>query len=348
MALTKFLFRCDVSPAVGMGHLRRCLTLAYELKKRGATIYFLCRAADFDWVKEIKEIVDEWEELDWKLAPKADAVKVIHFYNTRKIDVAVIDHYRIDAEYQQKLYKSAVRWLQFDGTAQQSFWANWVLNASPAADIRVYEQLKQRKETELLIGPDYALLRTGFSQYRQNVRLRDQVQKILLTFGGGDDKGMTVFCLDAIKFIDPKIERIALVSSANPYLSDIVGYVKKSGSENIKLFVDIQRIARHVAEADIAITAGGTTTFETAMMGLPSLIVQTADNQSLNAKAWQEYGVAIDLGSFSKLKRQVLERKTVELINNSKLCKSMSDKGKMMVDGLGASRVSHFLFKGRG
>ena len=347
MALTKFLFRCDVSPAVGMGHLRRCLTLACELKKQGASIYFLCRVEDFNWIKEVKSIADGWEELDWKLTPEADADKVIHFYNTRKIDVAVIDHYRIDVAYQQKLYTSKVRWLQFDGSAQQLFWADWVLNASPAADKRGYGQLKQREETQLLIGPDYALLRTEFSQYRQDVRLRDQVQKILLTLGGGADKGMTVFCLDAIKFIDPKIERVSLVSSANPHLSDIVEYVKKSGNENIKLFVDSQQIAQHMADVDIAITAGGTTTFETAMMGLPSLIVQIADNQSLNAKAWQEYGVAIDLGLFSKLKRQVLEKKTVEVINNSKLCKSMSDKGKIMVDGLGASRVAQILSKER-
>ena len=53
MATCRYLFRCDVSPAVGMGHLRRCLTLAYELKKQGASIYFLCRAADFDWIKEV-------------------------------------------------------------------------------------------------------------------------------------------------------------------------------------------------------------------------------------------------------------------------------------------------------
>lgn len=343
MALTKFLFRCDASPAVGMGHLRRCLTLACELKKQGASIYFLCRAADVDWVKEIKGIADNWEELDWELVPKDDADKVIHFYNTKKIDVAVIDHYRIDGAYQQQLYTSDVRWLQFDGAAQQSFCANWVLNASPAAGKRGYGQLKQRKEMGLLIGPDYALLRTEFSQYRQNVRLRDQVQKILLTFGGGDDKGMTIFCLDAIKSIDPKIERIALVSSSNPHLPDIIEYVKKSDSKNIKLFVDNHQIARYMADADIAITAGGTTTFETATMGLPALIIQIADNQSLNATAWQENGVAIDLGLFSTLKWQTLEKKTVKLIYNSNLRKSMSDKGKIMVDGLGASRVAQFL-----
>ena len=343
--MRRFLFRCDVSPAMGMGHLRRCLTLAYELKKQGASIYFLCRAADFDWIKEVKGIADGWKGLNWRLTPEADAAEVIRFYNSHKIDAAVIDHYRIDAAYQRKLYTSDLRWLQFDGTAQQSFWANWVLNASPAADKRVYEQLKQRKETELLIGPDYALLRTEFSQYRQNVRFRKQVKKILLTFGGGDDKGMTIFCLDAIKSIDPKIERIALVSSANPHLSNIIEYVKKSDRKNITL-ID-QQIARHMAQADIAITAGGTTTFETAMMGLPALIIQIADNQSLNAKAWQEYGVAIDFGPFSKLKAHVLKNKAIELINSSDMRKCMSDNGKTMVDGLGASRVAQSLFNAR-
>ena len=102
-----------------------------------------------------------------------------------------------------------------------------------------------------------------------------------------------------------------------------------------------------MAEADIAITAGGTTTFEVAMMGLPALIIQIADNQSLNAKAWQEYAVAIDIGSFSKLKGHVLKNKAMGLINNSDMRKCMFDKGKMMVDGLGARRVAQFLLNDR-
>ena len=336
----RFLFRCDISPETGTGHLRRCLALAGELKKYGASVSFACRCANFDLARELCQVTDDWKALDWSLTPEDDVQEVIRLYRQQGMEAAVIDHYRAAAEYQERLCNAGVRWLQFDWSARQPLWADWVLNASPAAEESVYMALKQRSETCLLLGPAYALLRHEFYEWRPQARFREQVRKILLTFGGGDDRGAILFCLRAMKALEPSIERIVLVSSANPGLSDIMDWVGRNDNSNIKLQVDAPEIARHMAQADLAINAGGTTTFETATMGLPSLIVQINDNQAPNASAWEQAGVAIDAGLLSNLNENTLGHQVMVLVNNPGLRRSMADKGRALIDCLGAGRVA--------
>ncbi|MBW1793736.1 MAG: UDP-2,4-diacetamido-2,4,6-trideoxy-beta-L-altropyranose hydrolase [Deltaproteobacteria bacterium] len=341
--MSRVLFRCDVSPRVGTGHLRRCLTLAEELKDLGAFVFFACRVADFDVAKELNGAADDWALLSWSLTPESDVDEVVQLYRRYQIDIAVIDHYRVDVQYQKRLYESGVRWLQFDGYAEQPFWADWVMNASPAAKESSYLPLRQRDETRFLLGPAYAFLRREFHQWRSKVKFRKQVQKILLTFGGADDKGATVLCLEAIKSLEPNIERVVLVTTANPRMAEIVNWSEKNENLNVTLHIDKEKVGRCTAEVDIAITAGGMTTFETAAMGLPSLIVQIADNQRLNAGAWQNKGAAIDIGPIEKLDPTFLEHQVSKLINDSQLRISMSHAGKALVDCLGAQRVARIL-----
>ncbi len=341
--MPRFLFRCDVSPEAGMGHLRRCSSLAMELREKGAFIFFLCRASEINMAKELNGVADDWTVLDWSLSPESDVQEVIRLCKQQEIDVAVIDHYRADEGYQKQLYSSGIHWLQFDGLTRYALWADWVLNASPAAEESSYLSLKRREQLQFILGPAYALLRREFRKWQPQIRFRENVRRILITLGGGDDAGATVFCLEAIRSLDSTIERVVLASSANPHIGGITDWVEKNSNSNVTLLVDEQEIARNMAEADMAIIAGGTTTFETAAMGLPSVIIQLFDNQKYNAAAWQKLGAAVDTGTFGGLTASAFEHQVRRLIGDSELRKSMAYTGRAMVDCLGAERVAKIL-----
>jgi len=327
----------DVSPSAGMGHLRRCLTLARELADQNSEVYFLCRAEGLDVSEQMPSMIKEWTLMPWSVPPEEDAREIVRVCRTKRIDTAIIDHYRADEEYQKVLYHSGIRWLQFDGAARYPLWADWVLNMSPGASKNVYNNLI-KKNTCLLLGPSYAILRREFSEVLLHKDRAGDVRQILLTFGGGDDRGVVIFCLDAIQALDETIERVVLMNSTNPNKNEILRWCQDSTS-NTRIVIDAERTAVHMAAADLAITAGGTTVFEMAALGVPLLILQIADNQVPISRAWEEHGYGINLGPLGLLNRSDLLRETVSLMEGTRRRIAMSDKGRTLVDGHGARRV---------
>jgi UDP-2,4-diacetamido-2,4,6-trideoxy-beta-L-altropyranose hydrolase len=340
--MPRFLFRLDVSPQVGMGHLRRCQTLALELKRRGAELYFLCRTQDVDISGYLRPVAADWSFCDWSLTPEEDAREVIRSCRTNRIDLVIVDHYHADSAYQKILYESGLRWLQFDGAANYPLWADWVLNMSPGARKTLYDPLRQREKTCFLLGPRYAILREEF--HLQHPRMKDcgPVQSILLTFGGGNDRGATISCLEAIHPFKEDIEWIILLSSMNPHKDDILRWGRDGGLK-IRIILDAEETAAHMAAADLAITAGGMTTFETAALGVPAMILQIADNQAAIARAWQQCGYAINLGPLDCLQPEILRQELYALMADGERRKAMSEAGLFLVDGQGTGRVAQVL-----
>ena len=325
-----------------MGHLRRCLTLAQELKEQGGEIFFACRLESFNIEKHMVHIAAGWEEYDWSLTPEEDARKVIQSYRKYHADSLIIDHYRVDETYQRTLYESGVKWLQFDGAARYPIWADWLLNMSPAASEELYEKLKPRKETRLLLGPRYALLRKEFRQWSLRGNKGGPVRRIFLTFGGGDDRGATVFCLEVMQSLSEDMERIVLLSSANPRKDDILKWNRENRT-NTRIILDAEETAPYMASADLAITAGGMTVFEMAVLGIPVLIMQIADNQVPITKAWQQCGYGIDLGHLDQLHQGTLLQGMISLMQDAGRRQAMSTTGQAMVDGEGTRRVARAL-----
>ncbi len=338
----RFLFRCDISPAVGMGHFSRCLALAQELKDLGGTLFFTCRLKDLAVPGELKRLCADWTLQDWSATPEADAQDVIRLCLENRIDIAVIDHYRADAAYQCALHEAGVRWLQFDGRARMPFWADWVLNPRLDARPEAYLPRRQRPETQFLLGPAYAFLRREFNAIDPAVGSIENVEKILITFGGGDDRGGIEFCLKATETLFPTIKRVVLTTSKNPRLDTIARWMQHSKAAG-ELLVDEPAIARQMAAADIGIVSGGMTTFETTAMGLPCLIIQIAENQKLNARAWHAAGVARNMGSLDALTPKVLRQGLRTLVENPEERKQLVEAGKALVDCKGTRRVARIL-----
>jgi len=330
---------------VGIGHLRRCLTLASELAEHGSEIFLLCRVEAFDISKHMTRIVTDWAACDWSLNPEEDAQEVIRYSRMKHIDSVIIDHYRTDQTYQKILYESGIRWLQFDGAARYPIWADWVLNMSPVASEELYEKLKPRKDTCLLLGSRYALLRREFQQQRSRAKKSGPVKRILLTFGGGDDQGATIFCLEAIRSLAREVEQIVLLSSANPRKEEIWRWSRDV--QNVRVVLDAAETVPFMASADLAIIAGGMTAFETAALGVPALILQIANNQVPIARAWQQCGYGVDLGPLSSMYGRDIEREASALMNSPKRREAMSTVGRSLVDGLGTGRVARVLLSER-
>ena len=156
--------------------------------------------------------------------------------------------------------------------------ADVILNQNLSADISLYPNCFPN--TRFLLGPRYALLRKEFICYKNWPRVIPSVaKKVLVTMGGTDQDNCTLRIVHALNKISiPDLEVAVLLGPANEHKSEIENALKISPF-NGKLLVSLDNMAEAMAWADVAIAAGGSTSWELAFMGLPSLLVILAENQ---------------------------------------------------------------------
>ncbi len=282
------LFRCNAGPQIGFGHLTRCRALAFALQVQGASCMMV--GPDHAYVnEEDSSVFDAWLPQVWDNA-ESDAlqlVKLAERYGAKKL---VLDDYRVNEAYQLVLRNKGLKWLQFEARTSQPIWADIVLSASPSAKKEDYGHILHNPDTQLLLGPKFAVLRPEFA----NIKPRNPehpIKKVLVTFGGGDDRGAIHFVLSTLLSITSSDLTFLVISGEhNPRNAEYLEWIKKHGEERVNFLVNPRPIAPLFMECDLAVMAGGTMTFEAACCGLPMLLITIADNQVQQATAWEELG----------------------------------------------------------
>ncbi len=108
---------------------------------------------------------------------------------------------------------------------------------------------------------------------------------------------------------------------------------------NLRLERGVADMSRPMAWADVCLAAGGSTCWELALMGLPSLLFILAANQQANAEALHAAGAAHNLGWHAGVSAATVARETERILRSPELRAAMAGTGQRMVDGHGAPRV---------
>ena len=108
-----------------------------------------------------------------------------------------------------------------------------------------------------------------------------------------------------------------------------------------RLHCQIDYMARLMAEADLAIGAAGSSSWERCALGLPALVVVLAENQRELARGLHELGLAIDLGEHARV-TPTHYRRALDGLDAERL-RGLSQRAWDLVDGFGAVRVCRAL-----
>jgi spore coat polysaccharide biosynthesis predicted glycosyltransferase SpsG len=98
-------------------------------------------------------------------------------------------------------------------------------------------------------------------------------------------------------------------------------------------------LADLMAEADLAIGAGGTTTWERCCLGLPSLVVSIAENQHPACEALARDGVIEWAGHHDEVTATDLAEALMTLTHDPARVRSFASASHALVDGNGTQRV---------
>jgi UDP-2,4-diacetamido-2,4,6-trideoxy-beta-L-altropyranose hydrolase len=334
------VFRADASVDIGTGHIYRCLTLAEELKNRGADISFICREEKgglIDFIRNkgyrvycLPVCIDSEEELRLTNAILKGKGKVFQWL--------VVDHYEIDIKWESLIRPLVKKIMVIDDLANRRHDCDLLLDQNYNKNVSRYNGLVPEHCIQLL-GPEYALLRPQFREARENFkRENNEVKRVLVFMGGADPTNETGKVLKAAKLLNrDNIAVDVVIGASNPFRNEIKIMAKQMS--NVACYFDVNNMAEMMSFADISIGASGTSTWERCCIGLPSIVMVLAANQKEIAEELEREGVVVNLGWHEDVTEMDIGDAVQNLLADLDKRRNMGLKDKMMVDGNGVIRV---------
>lgn len=343
------IIRTDASQEIGTGHAMRCHTLAQALRRRGVQTTFLCQSLKGDMTDflsaqgfSVFRLAAHQHALDWQL----DASQVAEILQREgMVDWLLVDHYALDARWESSLRPRARRVVAIDDLADRKHDCDLLLdqNLFQSADRR-YDGLLPPRCVQLL-GPHYALLREEFTRARSTLRLRDgQLRRVLISFGGADPGNATAKALEAVAGLaNPELAVDVVVGASNPHRQAIEDQCRKLPQATF--ICQANNMAELMARADLAIGAGGSTTWERCCLALPSLTVVLADNQRETTLHLHELGATHYIGEVEALSAADYGNEITRMTQNPALLSRQSEICRGICDGQGADRVAEQILR---
>ena len=282
---------------MGGGHAVRCLTLADALDEAGWRVAFATSPETLDTVPALGE--SGHERLTVPDTPQEEAA-ALSARLPGGVALLVVDHYGRDAAFETALRGWARRVLVIDDLADRPHDCDILLDQTAGRCAGRYERLVP-KTCRLLLGGEYALLRPQFARTRSAALDRRRRRggacgRILLSMGAADADNLTVAMLEVIAAagLAPEVEVDVVLGHAAPFLDEVRAKAA-AWPGRISVHAGLGDVADRMARADLAIGAAGTTSWERCCLGLPSLLVVTAENQRDIAAALESRAAAVIL-----------------------------------------------------
>jgi len=347
----KVVFRVDSGNSMGGGHLSRCLTLANKLREAvSACCYFIIRKhpgyqsklienSGFEYsclplnheIDYFNGNYEGWVGAEWQVDSVETKQKLLEWSKTNTFDWMIVDHYGLDEKWEQTFINQGLRVGVIDDLVNRPHVCHFLVDQTCGRLPKEYVSLVDHK-TKLLTGERFCLMRPDFFEYRgKSLKFKKEYKKtnkILLNFGSTDPHNHTCKAIQGISDFAHAYdaEVIVVVGSGCPYLAEINEQASHS-SLKIQIMIDVKEMAKLLVDIDLAVGAAGASTWERCMLGVPTLLVKTAENQRDVIQRVVSAGAALeytgDVGSSSL--SEALEGLVLEYHSVSKAASNLVD-----------------------
>lgn len=323
MSQTKqnILFRFDSGAVIGHGHLARCRVLAKKLAKLGWQIHTASRmhlgtgdnrlveSQNTHTLNDANQELNLNDESSWlgvsledEISEIGELVTQIHF------DWVVLDHYAINEQWIEQIRELTPhsRFIAIDDTASRKLPVEIILNNNLLSLPEHYLGLVPEGCT-FLTGTHYALLELATPAKKR--RYIDKTSqsfetptplKIIVAMGATDPNLVSEKVCKALELgvgsHGMSIDVVVALSSKAGKRDELENLCKRNYWLRVEYDADLKSLNDW---ADIAIGACGVSAWERAAVGLPALLITTAQNQVPGAERMAEIGANIYLGHWS-------------------------------------------------
>lgn len=295
----KILFVVSGYQEIGLGHVYNSLIIANDILDH-----------------KIEFLVDRKSQLAFeKIASKNYTVYIqesdnlIQDIEARQPDVIINDRLDTEADEIRELKRRGMKVINFEDLGDGAKHADLVINA-------IYPE--RQVLPDHYFGHDYVVLRDEFI-LTQPKPISDEVSSVLLTFGGVDPDNLTKKVLQAIHgYCQSRGIEISVVTGFGyQYHNSLDEF------ENVRVFRNTMSISDHMANADIAFTSAGRTTYEIASLEVPCIVLAQNERELSHLFASAEFGF-LNLGLGKKVGVNTILENFAQLVENPSSRKYMA------------------------
>jgi UDP-2,4-diacetamido-2,4,6-trideoxy-beta-L-altropyranose hydrolase len=349
------IFRADASYRIGAGHVIRCLTLADILGDRGARSCFICRQLPDSLEARIRSHGHDLIQLATPqmagdesngvidanplgVSQEHDARQTRDALHGRRCDWLIVDHYGLDYRWERALRDAAPAILVIDDLANRRHECDLLLDQNYYSDLATRYENLLAPHVPCLLGPKFALLHPQFAAARASSRTM-QADRLFVSVGANDPFGICVKAVESLRSMSPESLGADIVVGTDEIERNKTS-VCANGLPGVSVYGFMDKIAGIMAGCTLAVGAAGSSTWERCAIGLPSIVVITADNQRKMAVDLAQTGVIALLGEAADVSAGVLASAISDLIRHPVRRSTMRLDAMNLVDGQGAYRVT--------
>ena len=323
------VLRADASDLIGVGHVMRSLALGEALLDAGFDVVLATVDLPAGMREEARKCGITVVDLQCVPFGAADAIATLALNSA----VLVIDGYKFERKFFSELENRATNFVVIDDNVEtKALDPSVVINQNPHATPEMYAHLSGNPK--LLLGLQYALLRREVREATKQ-SIIPVAGKVFVAMGGSDFLKLTGPIVLALKDLD--IELCVAVGPTNSQRKQIEDVVQSLPRARVILQ---SNYITELASSSLAILAAGSSLWEAAALGVPSIGLIVADNQIGASVGAEHCGISISLDCRNGLHNESIVSNVVNLLTmTSGALAKMVTATKSVVNEFGSMRV---------
>lgn len=360
--------RVDGNSQIGLGHVKRCLSIADELKKLDVHTVFIM--ADKTAKKVVTARGFEVISLDTPFDHMdAELNKMNRIIKENSIHKLLIDSYFVDVNYLEKLnehfvYQTKIvkgktivksvkiKLAYIDDFVRNDFPVDLIIryNISETPVSKLMDtQLQNKngtqlensllKDTNYLLGCNYAPVADEFRNATFTVK--KQVEQVLITTGGSDSLNIASRIGEVLLKDYPTITFHIVSGPFNRNKKQLQEMEQEYS--NMILHCNCNNMSELMNQCDIAISSAGSTMYELCSVGIPTICFYYVDNQENIANGFERIANVPNAGNYQTNPEETINGVKdffAQLLTNETKRNELHHAMKQLVDGEGAKRIA--------
>lgn len=323
--MLNFFIYANSSMQIGLGHVVRQNVLATELIKRGHNVTFLYTMR-----------TDERNQVHW--ISGANYKRVDNILSLKCLpanSVLIIDDYQLSQAQWLHCCKITFKLMFYnDGEGQPNMQVDLAVNMNDQKDEH------QIGKTNLN-GAKFRLIRNQITQYRDfsyphELNLQELTVTVML--GANDAKGvMPSVCENIIAFNDIKHVKILTTLPKDVVIEDLLK--AEMTIDKVEVITNADDLGLEMKSCHFAICAAGGALYEYLSIGVPTIALVVADNQSSALHSVSIKSSCILLDNRTQFDIHAFKCAIKRLVNEPQERQRLSHLASGLFDGLGAQRT---------